>query len=150
MPTHAEKRVFPYRAEQMFDLVADVACYPQFLPWVMAARITRREGNVFYADLIIGFKMFRESFTSRVTAHRPDHIHVEYIAGPMRHLSNHWRFDDNGDGTTTIDFYLDFEFRNPLLQKVVGVLFHEAVRRMVAAFEMRAQKLYGVPPALPV
>lgn len=143
MPTHAEKRVLPYEPAQLFDLVADVAQYPHFLPWVIAARVTRREGDVFYADLVIGFKMFRESFTSRVTAARPDHIHVEYISGPMRYLSNHWRFIDNGDGTTTIDFYLDFEFKNPLLQKVVGVLFHEAVRRMVSAFEARAQVLYG-------
>ncbi|MBU0800672.1 MAG: type II toxin-antitoxin system RatA family toxin [Alphaproteobacteria bacterium] len=147
MPTHAEKRIMPYSPTQMFDLVADVAKYPQFLPWVIACRVTKRDGNVFYADLIIGFKMFRETFTSRVTGLRPDHIHVEYISGPMRHLSNHWRFIDNGDGTTTIDFYLDFEFKNPILQKVVGVLFHEAVRRMVAAFEVRAQKLYGTLPS---
>lgn len=147
MPTHAEKRTLPYSPAQLFDLVADVASYPQFLPWVLASRITLREGNVFFADLIIGFKMFRESFTSRVTALRPDHIHVEYISGPMKHLSNHWRFLDNRDGTTTIDFFLDFEFKNPLLQRVVGVLFQEAVRRMVAAFEERAIKLYGKKPS---
>lgn len=147
MPTHAEKRKMPYTAEQMFDLVADVAKYPQFLPWVLASRITRREGNVFYADLVIGFKVFRETFTSRVTALRPDHIHVEYISGPMKHLSNHWRFIDNGDGTVTIDFFLDFEFRSPLMQRVVGVLFQEAVRRMVAAFESRARVLYAASPS---
>ncbi len=147
MPTHAEKRKMPYTPEQMFDLVADVTKYPQFLPWVLASRITRREGNVFYADLVIGFKVFRETFTSRVTALRPDHIHVEYISGPMKHLSNHWRFIDNGDGTVTIDFFLDFEFRSPLLQRVVGVLFQEAVRRMVAAFETRARVLYAASPS---
>lgn len=147
MPTHAEKRRLGYAPAQLFDLVADVAAYPRFLPWVIAARITRRDGNVFFADLVIGFKMFRETFTSRVTALRPDHIHVEYISGPMRHLSNHWRFIDNGDGSTTIDFFLDFEFKNPILQKVVGVLFHEAVRRMVGAFEARARELYGASSA---
>lgn len=147
MPTHAEKRKMPYTPEQMFDLVADVAKYPQFLPWVLASRITRREGNVFYADLVIGFKVFRETFTSRVTALRPDHVHVEYISGPMKHLSNHWRFLANDDGTVTIDFFLDFEFKSPLLQRVVGVLFQEAVRRMVAAFEARAKVLYGASPS---
>ena len=147
MPTHAEKRVLPYTSAQMFDLVADVAKYPQFLPWVIASRITKRDGNVFYADLVIGFKMFRETFTSRVTALRPDHVHVEYISGPMKHLSNHWRFIDNEDGGTTIDFFLDFEFRSPIMQRVVGVLFQEAVRRMVAAFEARARALYGAPPS---
>ena len=147
MPTHAEKRVLPYTSAQMFDLVADVAKYPQFLPWVIASRITKRDGNVFYADLVIGFKMFRETFTSRVTALRPDHVHVEYISGPMKHLSNHWRFIDNEGGGTTIDFFLDFEFRSPIMQRVVGVLFQEAVRRMVAAFEARARVLYGAPPS---
>ena len=92
MPTHAEKRKLPYTPDQMFDLVAAVDRYPEFLPWCIASRITKREGNIFYADLVIGFKMVRERITSRVTALRPDHIHVEYLSGPMKYLSNHWRF----------------------------------------------------------
>lgn len=92
MPTHAEKRNMPYSADQMFDLVAQVDLYPQFLPWCLASRITKREGHVFYADLVIGYKMVREKFSSRVTALRPDHIHVEYLEGPMHYLSNHWLF----------------------------------------------------------
>lgn len=147
MPTHAEQKTLPYTQRQMFDLVAGVEKYPEFLPWCLAARITRREGDgegeVFYADLVIGFKMVREKFTSKVTARAPDHIHVEYLKGPMKHLSNHWRFIEGPDGSCTIDFYLDFEFKNPVLQKLMGVFFGEAVRRMVGAFEARARALYG-------
>lgn len=143
MPTHAEQRAMPYTCEQMFDLVAGVDKYPEFLPWCLASRITKREGNVFYADLVIGYKMVREKFGSRVTTLRPGHIHVEYLSGPMKHLSNHWRFIPQPDGTCLIDFYVDFEFRNPVLQKLIAVFFGEAVKRMVGAFEARAQRLYG-------
>jgi len=143
MPTHAEQKILPYSPEQIFDLVAGVDLYPEFLPWCIASRITRREGDVFYADLIIGYKMVREKFTSRVTALKPDHIHVEYLSGPMKNLSNHWRFIDNKNGTATIDFYVDFEFRNPIFQKLMGPFFNEAVKRMVSAFERRAVDLYG-------
>lgn len=143
MPTHAEKRKLPYTPEQMFDLVADVASYPQFLPWCAATRITKREGNVFYADVVIGYKMVREKFGSRVTALRPDHIHVEYLDGPMKHLSNHWRFIRQPDGSCEVDFFVDFEFRNKFFQNLIGVFFNEAVKRMVAAFEARAKDLYG-------
>lgn len=150
MPTHAEKRLLPYTREQLFDLVASVDKYPEFLPWCLASRITRREGDVFYADLIIGYKMVREKFGSRVTAKRPDHVHVEYLSGPMKYLSNHWRFNDMGNGMTEIDFYVDFEFRNPVFQKLMGLFFNEAVRRMVAAFEDRANALYAHAAASPL
>lgn len=142
MPTHAEKKMLPYTPDQLFELVAAVERYPEFLPWCTASRITRREGNVFYADLVIGYKMVSEKFTSRVTALRPDHIHVEYLSGPMKYLSNHWRFIDNGDGTTTIDFFVDFEFKNKIFQNIMGVFFNEAVKKMVQAFEDRAKNLY--------
>jgi coenzyme Q-binding protein COQ10 len=143
MPTHAEKRRLPYTAEQLFELVSDVQKYPEFLPWCLSSKITRREGDVFYADLTIGYKMVREKFGSKVTINRPNHIHVEYLKGPMKHLSNHWRFVPEADGTCTIDFYVDFEFRNPILHGLISVFFNEAVRRMVSAFEARARELYG-------
>lgn len=143
MPTHAERRRLPYTSEQLFDLVVAVDRYPQFLPWCLASRITRRDGDVFYADLIIGYKMVREQFTSKVTALRPDHIHVEYLSGPMKYLSNHWRFLPEADGGCTIDFYVDFEFKNKFFQNLMGVFFDKAVERMVQAFEDRANKLYG-------
>jgi len=143
MPTHAERRKLPYKPEQMFDLVAGVDKYPEFLPWCIASRITKREGDVFYADLVIGYKMVREKFGSKVTALKPDHIHVEYLTGPMKYLSNHWRFIREPDGSCTIDFYVDFEFKNPFFQNLIGVFFNEAVKRMVQAFEKRAEDLYG-------
>lgn len=143
MPTHAEKRRLPYSQEQMFDLVADVEKYPEFLPWCLSCKITRREGSAVYADLVIGYKMVRETFGSRVTLDKPGSIHVEYLSGPMKHLSNHWKFIKEKDGGCTIDFYVDFEFRNFVFRTLMDVFFNEAVRRMVRAFEGRAQALYG-------
>jgi coenzyme Q-binding protein COQ10 len=144
MPTHAEERFLPYTPEQLFDLVAAVERYPEFLPWCVGARILRREGNVFYADLMIGFKMVRETFTSKVTLSRPERIDVEYQKGPFRRLTNHWVFKRERDGTV-IDFFIDFEFHSRLLRKMIGPLFNEAVRRMVSAFETRARAVYGEP-----
>lgn len=143
MPTHAEQRILPYSAEQLFALVADVEKYPEFLPWCLASRITKREDDVFYADLIIGYKMAREKFGSKVTATAPDHIHVEYLKGPMKYLSNHWRFIPGSDGSCTIDFFVEFEFKNKFFQNLMEVFFDKAVRKMVGAFEDRARTLYG-------
>ncbi|MCP4328842.1 MAG: type II toxin-antitoxin system RatA family toxin [Alphaproteobacteria bacterium] len=142
MPTHAEKRMLPYTPEQMFDLVADVEKYPDFLPWCIGARIRKRDGNIIHADLIIGFKMFRERYTSRITLNQPRRIDVQYVQGPLKYLNNHWVFDPHPDGCQ-IDFFVDFEFRSRLLEKLIGTLFNEAFRRMVGAFERRAQVLYG-------
>jgi coenzyme Q-binding protein COQ10 len=148
MPTHAEKRVVPYSPEQMFDLVADVERYPEFLPWCVACRIRRRAGpNTLIADLAIGFKMIREQFTSRVELEWPRRIDVSYSQGPFRHLTNHWNFAADDGGACIIDFYIDFEFRSRTLQKAMGKLFNEAVQRMVNAFEKRAAVLYG--PGMP-
>ena len=146
MATHAERRVLPYTPRQLFDLVADVERYPEFLPWVLAARIRRRQGNVFFADLVIGFKMVRERYTSKVTLTEPSRIDVTYTEGPLKQLNNHWKFEPHGEGHCLIDFYVDFEFRSRVLQRMIGVLFNEAVRRMVGAFETRARQLYGSRP----
>ena len=144
MPVHTEKHVLPYTPGQVFDLVADVERYPEFLPWCVACRKTDTFDNGFEADLTIGFKMVREQFTSRVTLEKPGYIKVGYKKGPFRHLSNTWRFTPRDGGKETeIDFYLEFEFRSRVLQKLIGMLFEEAVRRMVAAFEARAADLYG-------
>jgi len=149
MPTHGEKRFLPYEPGQLYDLVADVEQYPKFLPWCLASRIKKREGTVFYADLVIGFKMVRERFTSKVTLTSGKRIDVSYTEGPFQYLNNHWIFEP-AEGGTEIDFYVDFEFRSPLLQKIMGALFNEAVRRMVAAFERRADQLYGRQPGTTV
>jgi len=142
MPTHAEKRILPYSAAQLFDMVADVERYPEFLPWCLASRISRRDETIITADMVIGFRMVRERFTSRVTLDRPNRIDVAYTHGPLSHLNNHWVFHPHEDGCL-IDFYVDFEFRSRVLQKLIGALFNEAVKRMVGAFEARAADLYG-------
>jgi coenzyme Q-binding protein COQ10 len=144
MPTHAEKRVLPYTPEQLFSLVADIERYPEFLPWCVAARITKRRPNLMVADLVIGFRMFRERFTSRVALDPPRRIDVAYADGPFRRLSNHWVFE-KAPGGCRIDFYVDFEFKSRLMQRLIEVLFSEAVRRMVGSFEKRARDLYGAP-----
>ncbi|HTP83955.1 MAG TPA: type II toxin-antitoxin system RatA family toxin [Alphaproteobacteria bacterium] len=145
MPTHAETRIVPYSPEQMFDLVAGIERYPEFLPWCLAARIRSREGKTVIADLVIGFKMIRERYTSRVTLDRPHRIDVEYLEGPLKRLTNHWVFEAHGSGGTRLNFFVDFEFRSRVLQALIGTLFYEALRRLVAAFEARAKKLYGLP-----
>ena len=147
MPTHAEKRLLRYTPEQLFDMVADVRRYPEFLPWCVGARIISRTDEELVADLTIGFKIFRETFRSQVTLERPHHVHVRYLNGPFRYLNNHWRFNPVPGGTE-VDFFVDFEFRSRLLQAVIGTVFNEAVRLMVRAFERRARALYG-PPAPP-
>ncbi|GAA5266434.1 coenzyme Q-binding protein COQ10 [Acidiphilium sp. MT5] len=144
MPKYAERKLVPYRPDQMFDLVADVGKYPQFLPWCIGARIRSHEGNELVADLTIGFGPFRESFTSRVMLDAPERIAVQYENGPFKYLRNQWRFIPDPRGTV-IDFYVDFEFRNIILQKAIGPVFGEAVRLMVAAFLRRARDRYGAP-----
>lgn len=154
MPTHHETRVVPYTAQQMYDLVADVGNYPKFLPWTAAARIRSRKpiapaGEVMEADLVISFKVFRERFGSRVTlwpAVRK--IDTEYLDGPFRHMKSFWQFRD-APGGSEIEFFVDFEFRNAILQGIIGVVFNEAMLRVVRAFERRAAELYG-PAASPL
>ena len=144
-----ERRFLPYTPRQLFDLVADIARYPEFLPWCLGARIGARlnEGGaeVVVADLIVGTRFFRETFTSRVTL-RPDAeppaIEVAYVKGPMRHMENRWLFNP-AEGGTTLEFDVAFEFRSALLEKMMGGFFDDASRRMVAAFEKRALRLYG-------
>jgi coenzyme Q-binding protein COQ10 len=148
MPTHAEERFLPYRPDQLFDLVADVERYPEFLPWCVGLRVLRREGNVLEAELMIGFRMIREKFTSRVTLNPPERIDVEYTSGPFRYLNNHWIFKP-ADGGCMIDFYIDFEVRSRIVRGILEPLFNEAVRRMVSAFETRARALYGPPSGNP-
>lgn len=143
MPTHSEKRYLPYGPEQMYDLVADVEDYPNFLPWCVGLRVTSRTENVIRADMVVGFKMIREKFTSKVTLTPKERIDVEYLDGPFSYLKNRWQFNDK-DGGCEIDFFIDFEFRSRLLRRIMEPLFQEAVRRMVRAFETRANQRYGV------
>ncbi|ADE38453.1 type II toxin-antitoxin system RatA family toxin [Candidatus Puniceispirillum marinum] len=143
MTVHAEKRVVSHTPEQLYALVLDVQKYPQFLPWCLAARVKSQTEHELAADLIIGFNMFRETFTSYVEFDADTlEINVRYAEGPFKHLTNNWRFLPHEDGCE-IDFYVDFEFNSRLLQSVIETLFTEAVRRMVRAFESRADELYS-------
>ncbi len=147
MPQHAEVKILPYLPEQMFALVADVARYPEFLPWAAAARIRSTRaiegGQVMEADLVISFKVFREKFGSRVTLlPQQGRIVTEYLDGPFRHLQSVWQFRA-ATGGCEVDFSVDFEFRNPILAGIIGLVFNEAMQRIVRAFEARAMALYG-------
>ena len=146
MPTHAEHKVLPYSPEQMFDLVADVGKYPEFLPWCAAARVRSHDDTQLVADLTIGFGPFRESFTSRVALDRPRQVQVKYENGPVRYLNHQWGFEPDPRGCR-VKFYVDFEFRSRVLQAAIGVVFNNAVRVMVNAFLKRARDVYGAPAA---
>ena len=149
MPQHSDSRILPYTADQMYALVADIERYPEFLPWNSAARVRSRrpaEGGseVVEADLVISFKVFRERFGSRVTLWPAQkRIDTEYLDGPFKYLRSGWSFADLPEGGCTVEFFVDFEFGNAILGKVIGVVFGEAMSRIVRAFEDRARALYG-------
>ena len=147
MPTHTEIKPLPYTAQQMYDLVADVGKYPEFLPWTAAARIRSNEERgdhwVMDADLVISFKVFRERFTSRVVLWpQAQKIDTEYLDGPFKKMISNWAFEDV-EGGCNVHFHVDFEFKNRILQGIIGVVFNEAMTRVVRAFETRAADLYG-------
>ncbi len=141
MPRHAEQRLLPHSPEQLFDLVADVERYPEFLPWCLATRLSNQRDDGFLADMVIGFKMFRERYVSRVDLDRPYRIDVSHFKGPFKHLRNHWIFEP-AEGGCLVDFSVDFEFRSKIMDRVIGAVFHEAVRVLVTSFEKRADQLY--------
>jgi coenzyme Q-binding protein COQ10 len=143
MPALHEVRRLPYSAEQMFDLVADVDRYPEFLPWVMATRVRSDSESEMTADMLVGFSAIREKFTSRVEKRRPEEIRVHYVDGPLRDLDNRWLFKALDDSACEIAFSVEFTFRNALFEKLAGQYFDRAFRKMVAAFETRAAALYG-------
>ncbi len=145
MPRHAEQRLLPHTPEQLFDLVADVERYPEFLPWCVATRLSNKRDDGFLAEMVIGFKMFRERYVSRVDLDRPNRIDVSHFKGPFKHLRNHWIFEP-AEGGCLVDFSVDFEFRSKLLDRMIGAVFHEAVRVLVTSFEKRADQLYYRSP----
>jgi coenzyme Q-binding protein COQ10 len=143
MPGIRETRRMPYTAEQMFDLVADVGRYAEFLPWVIATRVRSNSETEMVADMVVGFKSLRESFTSRVAKIRSQEIAVHYVDGPLSDLDNVWTFREVDDHTCEIDFLVEFTFKNRLFEKIAGQYFDKAFRKMVEAFETRAAQLYG-------
>ena len=144
MPRHSETRHLPYTPEQLFDMVADVARYDEFLPWVVAVRIRSSSDTETVADLVVGFSAFKERFTSRVAKQRPERIVVDYIEGPLKFLHNEWSFERAADGGTNLHFSVDFAFRSRLFESLAGQMFDRALRRMTSAFEQRAAALYGI------
>ncbi|MDQ3079311.1 MAG: type II toxin-antitoxin system RatA family toxin [Pseudomonadota bacterium] len=144
MPRHSETRHLPYTPEQMFELVADVARYDEFLPWVVAVRVRSSSETETVADLVVGFSAFKERFTSRVTKQRAERILVDYIEGPLKYLKNEWRFEPGPEGGTNVFFSVDFAFKSRVFESLAGAMFDRALRRMTGAFEQRAAALYGI------
>ena len=144
MPRHSETRHLPYTPDQLFDLVADIAKYDEFLPWVVAVRIRSSSEEETVADLVVGFNAFKERFTSRVKKQRPHRICVDYIEGPLKYLHNEWSFEPAEDGGTNVQFSVDFAFRSRIFEALAGQMFDRALRRMTGAFEARAAALYGI------
>jgi coenzyme Q-binding protein COQ10 len=148
MTQHAETRRMPYGAQEMYDLVSDVARYPEFLPWTAAARIRSITpvpgGREMAADLVVSFKVFRERFGSRVRLwDEALKIETDYLDGPFKHMHSTWAFRDHPEGGCEVDFSVDFEFKNRVLQGAAGLFFTEAMQRIVRAFEERARTLHG-------
>ncbi len=143
MPGIHEVRQMPYSAQQMYDLVADVGRYSEFLPWVMATRVRSDSETEMVADMLVGFSALREKFTSRVEKRAGEEIKVHYVDGPMRDLDNRWLFRAMGPNACEVEFNVSFTFRNALFEKLAGQYFDKAFRKMVAAFETRAEQLYG-------
>jgi coenzyme Q-binding protein COQ10 len=144
MPRHTERRHLPYSPEQLFDMVADIGRYDEFLPWVAAVRIRSSSETETVADLMVGFNAFKERFTSRVAKDRPRAITVDYLEGPLKYLHNEWRFEPAADGGTDLCFSVDFAFKSRIFEALAGQMFDRALRRMTSAFEQRAAALYGI------
>lgn len=144
MPRHSETKHLPYTPEQLFDLVADVPSYKEFLPWVVAVRVRSSSETETIADLVVGFNAFKERFTSRVVKHRPSSICVDYVEGPLKFLHNEWNFEPASDGGTEVHFSVDFAFKSRVFESLAGAMFDRALRRMTNAFEQRAAVLYGI------
>jgi coenzyme Q-binding protein COQ10 len=142
---HRETRTVPYTADLMYRVVAEVEHYPQFLPWVVGLRVKSRSGNIVIAEMLVGYRGFRERYTSKVTLDPENHrIDVAQTDGPFRKLENHWRFTPKGE-SCEIDFAIDFEFKNRLMGAVAGAAFEKVLLKMSAAFEARAAALSRSP-----
>ncbi|RLQ87877.1 type II toxin-antitoxin system RatA family toxin [Notoacmeibacter ruber] len=149
MPSFKTTRVVDHSADEMFALVADVESYPQFLPMCEALRIRsskeRERKTLLLADMTVGYKAIRETFTSKVLLNPEEKtINVAYVDGPFRYLDNQWRFEERGEGRSAVHFHIDYEFRNRILGAVMGTMFDRAFRAFAEAFERRADKLYGL------
>lgn len=148
MPSFSTRHRVPFTPQQMFDLVADVESYPQFVPLCESLKVTKREAHADHTVLIarmdVGYKALRESFTTKVLLEPGrNRILVEYLDGPFRHLENRWSFPGAPGGGCEIDFYITYEFKSLMLSMLMGSLFDKAFRKFTRAFEERAHKIYG-------
>lgn len=143
MTQHTEIKVVPFSAEDMFELVADIERYPDFLPWCQGAKVYDQTESRLKADLSVGFSGISEMFTSLVTLERPNRIFVEYGGGSLRYLKNEWCFRAVGQGRCEIEFFVDFKMKSPILALMMDVIFERAFLKMVRAFEDRAHEQYG-------
>jgi coenzyme Q-binding protein COQ10 len=154
MPRFSSKRRVHHSAPQMFDLVADVERYPEFVPLCQSLKIRERtpqaDGTeIVIADMTVSFKLVRESFTSRVTLDRANlKILVEYLRGPFSNLENRWTFEPKSDADCDVGFFLSYEFKSRMLALLMGTMFDAAFQRFAAAFEKRADVVYGRPGAI--
>jgi coenzyme Q-binding protein COQ10 len=150
MPQFTTTRRVRHAAAEMFDLVSDVEHYPEFVPLCQSLKVRRRtsddEGReVIVADMTIAYKVVHETFTSRVTLDKPKlEILVEYLEGPFRKMNNRWKFRPAGDHASEVEFFIAYEVRSRMLGLVMGSVFDAAFRRFAAAFERRADQVYGV------
>jgi coenzyme Q-binding protein COQ10 len=150
MPSFRTSHIVKHTPEQMFDLVADVESYPQFVPLCLSIKIRRRltgadGAEIFVSQMEVGYKAVREKFTSRVVLHRAaGRIDVTYVDGPFSHLENRWTFIDAGPGACRVEFFIAYEFRNRTLANLMGGMFDAAFRKFSSAFEARADQIFGV------
>ena len=149
MIKHSETKYLRYSSNQMFDLISDIESYPDFIPWCSRVKIISRTKDELKkidfveADMSVSFKVFNETFSSRVSLDRLSHeIVVEYLSGPFKFLNNRWNLDRLEKGCK-VNFYVEFEFKSRIMQRLIGVVFNEAMRRIVLSFERRADDLYG-------
>ena len=148
MPKFSTKHRVRHAATKMFELVADVEKYPQFVPLCSALAVkSRTEKNgttILVADMTVAYKIVRETFTSRVTLDRPNlKILVEYLSGPFKRMQNRWTFHPMGEEACDVEFFIDYEFRSRALAVLMGAMFDAAFRRFATAFEQRADEIYG-------
>ncbi len=143
MPTHSETRILSYTADQLFSLVMDMKKYPEFLPWCLDVHIKKITANNVESDITIGYKFFRENFSSRAHFESPKEIKIEYLKGPMRHLTNEWKFKNLEDRRCEVQFYVDFSLRSRFFNILIEQFFDLALKRMIHAFEARAEEVYG-------
>ncbi len=143
MPSHKETKILSYTPAQIYALVIDIERYPEFLPWCLGCRIFKHGDDYMLADMLVGYKIFREKFTSQVNFTPHERVQVEYQNGPLKHLKNDWHFKPHGKHECELHFQLEFEFQSKLLQRIAETFFNEALKRMVNAFEKRAKELYN-------